>query len=61
MGLRLLKDLIHALAIKVDPHCRPRVTEADLPAIAAAMQAAGLTLKLEHGRKFGTAADHARI
>ncbi len=47
MGLRLLEDLAHALAIHVDPHCSSRVTEAELPAIAAAMQAAGLTRSLD--------------
>ena len=49
MGIRLLEDLTRALAIHVDPDCRSRVTKADLPAIAAAMQAAGLTMKLEPG------------
>jgi hypothetical protein len=50
MGVRLLTDLTHALAIRIDPHCPSRVAEADVPAIAAAMQAAGLSLKLEQMR-----------
>ena len=47
MGVRLLRDLTRALALRVDPHCPARVTEADLPAIAAAIQVAGLSLTLE--------------
>jgi len=50
MGVRLLKDLTHALAIQIDSNCPTRVAEADIPAIAAAMQAAGLSLKLEQMR-----------
>jgi hypothetical protein len=50
MGVRLLKDLSHALAIEIDPDCPTRVAEADVPVIAAAMQAAGLNLKLEQMR-----------
>ena len=49
MGLRLLKDLTDALSIKVDPQCRLRLTEADMPTLAAALQAAGLSLTLEAG------------
>ena len=44
MGTRLLEDLTHALAVRVDSHCPPRLTEADIPAIAAALQAAGLAV-----------------
>ena len=47
MGVRLLRDLTHALALRIDPHCPARVTEADLPTITGAMQTAGLSLKLE--------------
>ena len=35
MGLRLLKDLTDALSITVNPKCRIRLTEADLPAFRA--------------------------
>ncbi len=47
MGLHLLKDLTHALAITIDPQCRVRLTEADLPALVAAAKTAGLALRLE--------------
>ena len=47
MGLHLLKDLTDALAITIDPRCRGRLTEADLPALLAGSKAAGLTLNLE--------------
>jgi hypothetical protein len=50
MGIRLLTDLTHALAIQIDPHCPSRVAEADVPAIAAAMHAAGLSIELEQMR-----------
>ena len=46
MGLRLLKDLTDALGITVDPQCRTRLTEADLPTFRAALKASGLTLTL---------------
>jgi hypothetical protein len=46
MGLNLLKDLTEALGITVDPRCRARLTEADLPALVAASKAAGLSLTL---------------
>ena len=44
MGLRLLADLAHALAISVEPPARPRLTEADLPGIRTALTGAGLAL-----------------
>jgi hypothetical protein len=44
MGIRLLADLAHALAIPVDPPARPRLAEADLPAIRMALTGAGLAL-----------------
>jgi hypothetical protein len=47
MGLHLLKDLTHALAITVDPRSRGRLTEADLPALITRSKAAGLALDLE--------------
>jgi len=46
IGLRLLKDLTDALSISIDPQCRIRLTEADLPGLRAAMKASGLTLTL---------------
>jgi len=46
MGLRLLKDLTDALSISVDPQCRIRLTEPDLPALRAALKGSGLTLTL---------------
>ena len=46
MGLRLLKDLTDALSITVDPKCRIRLTEADLPAFRAALKFAGLASTL---------------
>ncbi len=46
MGLRLLKDLTAALSITVDPKCRIRLTEADLPAFRAALKVAGLASTL---------------
>jgi hypothetical protein len=47
MGLHLLKDLTDALAITVEPRCRGRLTEAGLPAVVAAVKAAGLAFELE--------------
>ena len=47
MGLRLIKDLTDALGIAVDPRCRLRLTETDLPALVAALEGARLTLTLE--------------
>jgi Ion channel len=44
MGVRLLEDLTHALALKVDPDSRMRLPEADLPALIAAIS--GSTLEL---------------
>jgi hypothetical protein len=44
MGLRLLADLVHALALSVEPPARPRLSEADVPAIRAALTASGLGL-----------------
>ena len=44
MGLRLLADLAHALAVSVEPPARPRLTEADLPAIRTALTDAGIAL-----------------
>jgi hypothetical protein len=49
MGLNLLQDLTKALGMTVDPRCRVRLTEADLPALLAASNAAGLTLTFEPG------------
>jgi hypothetical protein len=49
MGLRLLKDLTDALSITVDPKCRIRLTEADLPMLRAAFKVSGLTLTLGPG------------
>ena len=46
MGLVLLKDLTDALSIPVDPQSPPRLRDADLPALIAAAEAAGLPLKL---------------
>ncbi len=42
MGLRLLKDLTEALCLTIDPKCRIRLTEADLPALRAVSKVAGL-------------------
>lgn len=44
MGVRLLEDLAEALGLAPDPRCRPRLTEADLPAIVEAAAASRLTL-----------------
>jgi hypothetical protein len=44
MGLHLLRDLTNALAITVDPRSRGRLTESDLAALVARLEAAGLTL-----------------
>jgi hypothetical protein len=49
MGLLLLKDVMGALSISIDPHCRIRLTEADLPTLRAALKASGLTLTLGPG------------
>ncbi len=46
MGLRLLKDLTDALSITVDPKCRIRLTEADLPTLRAALEVSGLASTL---------------
>jgi hypothetical protein len=47
MGLRLLKDLTDGLSIAVDPRCRIRLTEADLPTLGVALKVSGTTLTLE--------------
>ena len=39
MGLRLLEDLSEALGLSADPGSRPRLTEADVPALFAALDA----------------------
>jgi hypothetical protein len=52
MGLRLPKDLTGALSISIDPNCRIRLTEADLPTLRTALKVSGLTLTL------GPAASH---
>ncbi|MGP0064019.1 MAG: potassium channel family protein [Isosphaeraceae bacterium] len=44
MGLRLLADLMNALALSVEPPALPRLTEADLPAVRTAVTDAGLSL-----------------
>jgi hypothetical protein len=46
MGIRLLKDLLDALSLTIDPQCRIRLTEVDLPALRAALKVAGLNLTL---------------
>jgi hypothetical protein len=49
MGLNLLRDLTKALGMAVDPQCRARLTEADLPTLVAASKAARLAVTLEPG------------
>jgi hypothetical protein len=49
MGIRLLTDLTDALKIPVDPQCRARLTEGELPALRAAIAASELDLTLEQG------------
>src|SRR5262249_55029657 len=49
MGVRLLEDLTEALGIPVDPRCKVRLTEADLPALVEAAEASGLGLILSPG------------
>jgi hypothetical protein len=46
MGVRLLEDLTEALGIAVDPRCRSRLSETDLPALVAATKDWRLTLTL---------------
>jgi hypothetical protein len=46
MGLHLLKDLTDALSIRVGTECPIRLTEADLPALHAALKCAGIKLTL---------------
>ena len=46
VGHRLLKDLTDALSITVDPKCRTRLTEADLPTLRAALKVSGLASTL---------------
>ena len=45
MGLRLLADLAKALALKLEPPDRPRLVEADIPAIRSAIAESGFPLK----------------
>ena len=42
MGLHLLKDLTDALGLAADPRSRGRLTEADVPALIAAMEASAI-------------------
>jgi hypothetical protein len=42
MGLHLLKDLTEALGLANDPRARGRLTEADLPALLAALEASAI-------------------
>jgi hypothetical protein len=49
MGLHLLKDLSEALVIPADPRRAARLTENDLPALHAALEAAGIPLTLDPG------------
>ncbi len=44
MGLILLKDLTDALSITVDPKCRIRLTDADLPSLRVALKVSGRSL-----------------
>jgi hypothetical protein len=46
LGVRLLEDLMDALGIPVDPRCRARLTEAELPALVETTKAS----RLESGR-----------
>lgn len=46
MGVHLLKDLAEALGLSIDPQSRGRLTEAELPALAAAIEASALGLTL---------------
>src|SRR5208337_4275226 len=45
----VVKDLTDALSITVDPKCRIRLTEADLPTLRAALKVSGLTSTLGPG------------
>jgi hypothetical protein len=47
MGLRLLKDLTHAMAIEVDPTCSRRLTSSDMPGLRSALADAKLNLSLD--------------
>jgi hypothetical protein len=49
MGLRLLKDLTRAQNLTVDRRCRRRLSQAELPAVLAALQGANLQLTLGEG------------
>jgi hypothetical protein len=42
LGLRLLTDLTEALGLAADPRCRGRLTEAEVPALIAAMEASAI-------------------
>ena len=44
MGLHLLKDLTDALGLAVDPQAPGRLTEADVPALIAALEASAIPL-----------------
>ncbi len=46
MGLRLLADLAHALAVSVEPPARPRLTMAELSIIRTALTTAGISMPL---------------
>jgi hypothetical protein len=41
MGLHLLRDLTDALGLTIDPQCRGRLTEDQVPALLAALKASG--------------------
>ncbi len=45
MGLLLLADLTQALALDVPRYADPRLTDADVPALRAALEIAGISLK----------------
>ena len=46
MGLHLLKDLTEALALTIDPDGPTRLTEADLPAVIAALEASAIPWRI---------------
>jgi hypothetical protein len=49
MGVQLLEDLMHALALAVSPQMRTRLAEADLPVLLEAAGALGLGLNFRQG------------
>jgi voltage-gated potassium channel Kch len=49
MGIRLLQDLTRALGAEVDPGRPARLTEADSPALFAALEASGLSFLIAPG------------